>query len=769
MPHLDYVTLLERSGTDFLTGVTDIDAVVTEDGDVLLYATSRSGAAVSVFSISADGSVQLMDHQGIGGDSEQLALMEIAGVDCAVILGPQGAIPLLYEVNGQGQLTGPATTLGTPSEGLDVLVRVERGADTYLYGFDSTDPSQVQVCRVQSGGTLQPLGTPSVPDGISYLMTVEGGGDPFLLAVSADGTEIRSFAIGANGSLTLRGQAGADEGLGVANISALSMASLADGDYVVVASQGSGSLSVLKMTSNGQLIAVDHVLDDLNTRFDNVTALDSVTVGDRAFVVVGGSDDGISLFELLPGGRLLHLSTFVDDLGITLENVASLAITVLDGQLQIFVGSATETGVTMLSYDLGPQGATRLGTDQNNQIMGSDQGEVLFGRGGNDRIEAGGGNDILMDGSGHDTLYGGAGQDVFVMAADDDLDEIRDFNPNQDLIDLSAWTMLRNIWQLTFQQTSYGARLIYNGEELRIYSSSGEPLSQSQILRPGLINLSRVPVSSPELPANFYGTHGADNLTGNWGANLLIGRSGNDVLSGEDDNDLLLGGMGADRMYGDAGNDELHGQSENDTLYGGDGDDSLYGSWHDDTLYGGNGDDSLHGGSRDDDLFGQAGNDTLEAMTGNDFGQGGAGNDVIRGGPGNDTLYGGSGNDLVAGGNHSDTLYGDAGNDTLRGQEGHDWLEGGSGDDILTGGQHRDSFVFTVNGGSDLVADFTDNQDSLYLDDALWTGTLSKSQVIQQYGRIEGNNAVLEFDDGTTITLQGIQDLQSLPDDMIIF
>lgn len=103
---LTYVTMLERTVPDLLTGVTDLDIVPTTDGGAVLYATSRSGGAISVFSVAPDGSVSLLDHQSLGSDAERLELMEIGGLDHAVIMGPQGAGPQLYQIKGAGQLVG---------------------------------------------------------------------------------------------------------------------------------------------------------------------------------------------------------------------------------------------------------------------------------------------------------------------------------------------------------------------------------------------------------------------------------------------------------------------------------------------------------------------------------------------------------------------------------------------------------------------------------------------------------------------------------------
>jgi len=784
---LTYTTVLERSVADLLTGVTDLDIVPTTDGGAVLYATSRSAGAISVFSVAPDGSVSLLDHQSLGSDAERLELMEIGGLDRVVILGAQGPGPQLYQIDDSGQLVGGATTLGSAAGGLDILTRAEMGGETYFYGADSGAGGALQAYRLLPNGTLESLDPPSLLDGVSQVLTVEIGNARFVLTVSTDGTQVTSFELRNDGSLLQRGSTGANTGLGVAGISALSQATLPDGEYVVAAAQGSSTLSVLRIDPNGVLTPVDQVLDDLNTRFQNVTALETVTVGDRSFVLAGGADDGVSLFELLPGGRLLHLSTMADDFNISLGNVVSLAMAVVDGDLQIFVGSATETGITQLTYDLGTHGATQIGGDGADNLTGSAVGDVLSGGAGNDWIQGRQGRDVLMDGAGRDTLLGGAGADTFVLAADGATDWIMDFDPITDRIDLSAWPMLRNLEQITFQQTADGATLSFRDEVLQIVSVYALPLSVAELLTPDLINLSRVPVSLPQMQMRFFGTNGSDVLEGNWSANVLSGLDGNDRLSGGaggdrvwagGGNDLLLGDSGDDLLYGQNGDDTLIGGDDNDILYGhggndllkGDeGADTLYGMWLNDTLYGGNGDDLLNGGPMDDVLYGNSGNDTLDGTTGNDWLDGGYGNDQLRAGIGRDSLYGGYGNDLLEGGLHSDTLEGGVGNDTLWGQDGYDTLVGGAGNDMLVGGDHPDDFVFAAGFGRDTIADFEDNWDEIFLDDAIWGGNLTAQQVVDTFGRISGNSTVLDFGNGQMIILAGVSDLTVLYNDIVIF
>ena len=88
-----------------------------------------------------------------------------------------------------------------------------------------------------------------------------------------------------------------------------------------------------------------------------------------------------------------------------------------------------------------------------------------------------------------------------------------------------------------------------------------------------------------------------------------------------------------------------------------------------------------------------------------------------------ETLEGTAGNDVIYGVGGKDRLYGQAGADTLDGGSGRDYLYGGLGEDVLTGGAGNDVFVFitALNGGVDIVTDFTHGWDSFRLENSIFT------------------------------------------------
>src|SRR5690606_37788719 len=118
--------------------------------------------------------------------------------------------------------------------------------------------------------------------------------------------------------------------------------------------------------------------------------------------------------------------------------------------------------------------------------------------------------------------------------------------------------------------------------------------------------------------------------------------------------------------------------------------------------------------------------------------------------------------------NGADVVFGGAGNDWIDGGGGNDTLDGGIGNDVLTGGVGADRFVFLADYGQDRVTDFTDDVDTLFLDDALWGGGLTVAQVVATFASVQGGDTVFDFGGGETVILEHTGSLGLLLDDILI-
>jgi len=80
---------------------------------------------------------------------------------------------------------------------------------------------------------------------------------------------------------------------------------------------------------------------------------------------------------------------------------------------------------------------TVFGGNGNDRLIGNAFDDLLDGGAGDDTLISGGENDTLVGGAGADKMRGGAGADTFVFDTDDGADTIEDFDPAEDILQLS--------------------------------------------------------------------------------------------------------------------------------------------------------------------------------------------------------------------------------------------------------------------------------------------------------------------------------------------
>lgn len=363
-----------------------------------------------------------------------------------------------------------------------------------------------------------------------------------------------------------------------------------------------------------------------------------------------------------------------------------------------------------------------IGSRFDDTIIGTDFPESIADT-PSDTLIGGEGDDTLVGLSGSDFLQGGPGLDRLRGGANG---EIRGPGPG----DVAVFSAPSGQIELFFQQ---------DGSVLAAAPGAGIDL---------LINMEFIGASDGIFALNAFQPSSRGLRIGTEGGDTLIGTAGADLIYGWDSADTLEGGGAADRIEGGDGNDLVRGGGGGDLIHAENGNDRV--------LAGG-GNDVVSGGRGNDTLLGDKGNDRLE---------GGPGKDDIGGGTGKDTLFGGAGNDKLKGNEKADRLEGGAGKDTLIGGKGDDTLDGGSGKDTLEGGKGVDTFRFGPGDQRATILDFSDDQDVLMLDDALWQGTLGPGKIVRRFGEERKGDAILDFG-SETVRVNGI-DLGDLRDDLQI-
>lgn len=686
------------------SGLTDLQSIVI-GGVVHLYSSNGRNGGIVAYTLAPDGTM-----------SVQTTVIFPPGITSLVV----GDLVLTQGANG------PMLMVGSNAQG---LFGYALGANGGVGGAVQMTWSQAQsaagagdVSAIQALIALSNQAPQVFPGGFATtqvcdLADVTVGGQAFVLVACAARNGVTAFRVDAtNGALTEVDALGAEQGLGINLPTAMEVVEIGGRTFVLLAAAGTSSISVMELRAGGRLEPTDHVLDTGSTRFEGVQALSVAQDGDHVFVVAGGADHGLTLFLLLPDGRLVHLQTLADTNATSLHNVTTISTVISGDTLHVFAGSQNDAGISRFAIDLSSLGVLLTGTQAPDSLVGGARDDILMASGLSDTLAGGAGMDVLVTGSGATRMTGGADADLFVIRNGSGTTTITDFQRGLDRLDLSDLPMLRDVSQLTFLATANGVRIEYRGHVLLITAADGRVLTRNDLFPGGFDGGDHFPVfpreeppPPPPDPGNrgvyLPGTPWRDTLTGTDRDDTIIGGTGKDTIEGGLGNDLIDGGPNPDVIRARGGNNTIHGGMGRDVIFAGDGDDLIYGDEHRDRIYGGGGNDTIYGGLHNDTLWGNDGDDLIYAVDGDNFLNGGAGNDTLVGADGNDRLYGARGNDLIIGGAGNDTLDGWLGNDTLicgdgndiaYGQEGNDSIEGGAGNDTLLGRDGDD----TLNGGS---------------------------------------------------------------------
>lgn len=747
---LDMITdlaLTRIGGHDYLIAATHYGGgvaswrVVDGPGGTTLRAAGQFAYPDGVFP-RGDPAIEMVTHNGKPG----VYLTSMFSGGRVVVLDSAG-VPVGYPVLYPDDAT---------SWGIMALGQYSTPQGQFLYTGNSNSTA-ITVHQIGAGGALTPvastaaLATPDTPyAAIDVVKMVDLGGQQVMVALSTMGNFIATHAIGPDGVPVRSDFLGSAVLTGIYDPTDFVPVVVNGVTFLIVASYGSSSLTVLRMRPDATLVATDHILDELTTRFQGATALAVAQLEGRTYVFAGGIDGGITMFVLLPNGRLLFMDNVVGTDAMTLGGISAIEARVAGGGIDLFVTSTYQHGITVLRVDPGADALTFRGGA--GEAVGGDGADMIWAGPETTVMRGGAGNDTLIGGTGDVTMLGGAGADVFVPGLAKKT-TIYDFVIGVDRLDLSQMTGLKGESQLSINRRRDTATLVWGDYTVFLRAEDGVRWSADDFA--GTL----FPIYHLDIEASVsrkFGTEGNDTLIasaygsalhGEGGDDRLAGGAGDDQLYGGEGNDLLLGGPGDDYLDGGPGDDTLIGGLGHDTLIsasgrnlmdGGDGDDLLIGGDGPDRLFGGAGNDTIQGGGGDDwieDLEGDnlieggdghdtilagPGNDTIRGGVGNDFIRGGAGNDWIEGGPGRDTLFGGDGDDTLIGGPGNDLLYGGAGDDLLEAMEGDNYLFGDYGNDTLRAGDGRDTLIggpgddlLYGGGGDDSLAGWEGN-DTLY-------------------------------------------------------
>lgn len=486
MQHIQLRQYLEDGGDFSLTGLAVLEPVL-EGGVLWLLAGSAASGAISRIPLGAGQQIGVTSQFWRSGAGSGGALSEAAIASNATdsrlltIDSPSGRV--LTQSLGSSATLGPDAVLRTP-DGTAVLAsqieQIDVGGRSYLAAAgrvgDGIDLYEIQQdWQISSVSTL--VDTPkSTASGVSDLLSVTIGDSVFLIAASATENGLSSYRMQADGVLELVDSIGSKDGLWVSGLGDILSVELDGQHFIIGASAQSSTLSAVRLNPMGVFFITDIVTDTRATRFAGTSALDSFDLDGRDFIVTGGTDGGISLFELLPGGELYHHQSIEQGPAWNQGPVLEIEASVLGGEVQILVSGSSRGGLAQLVLPLADFGVRLSGGGQGDRLDGGPGDDLLLGGAGNDTLAGAAGEDTLIAGTGADRLSGGAGADVFVFAADGQGDTVTDFQHGQDRLDLSGWGRVYDLSALTIAPQADGALISWQDEAVRLHSADAQPI-----------------------------------------------------------------------------------------------------------------------------------------------------------------------------------------------------------------------------------------------------------------------------------------------------
>lgn len=462
---------------------TAIRAISTAEiaGHVVAYAATAPGGGLSAYKTTMGGGLQFHDSAplpsdlrgapenglGVGGADDDLALF---------FPGSDGDL-MARALTADGGLSGALPPIDLPAgpqtvRHLDHLPDPGGAPGGTLALTDAA--SGVQLYHLTGARTVTDVGQLAGP----ALSSALGRGVDDVLVTTVASDTVRGVFLSSGGALGPVAEASNDGSLAMTAPTAIETVSAYGAQFSIVAAAGTGSLTVLDFDDAGTARIRDHVIDTRATRFADVQDIAVAKVAGQAFVLAGGSDDGISLFTLLPDGRLAHLDSIATSVGAGLDGITTLAARHAHDTLHVFAATQGDRGLAHLAMPAPGNGEIRRGEGT---LEGGAGRDMLVAEGSDDVLLGRGGDDHLVAGPSGGELTGGAGGDVFVLRGGGGSVRITDFEAGTDRLDLSDFTMLRSPGQLDISETSTGARIRYRGEDVRIDSHDGAPIAADSL------------------------------------------------------------------------------------------------------------------------------------------------------------------------------------------------------------------------------------------------------------------------------------------------
>ncbi|MEX2443759.1 MAG: hypothetical protein WD492_09155 [Alkalispirochaeta sp.] len=263
-----------------------------------------------------------------------------------------------------------ATITITSNDYLDSLTYIDDLTDTAETGFEesysiiglSVDgnvyaavsgyaDNGVTILSVDADGSFSPVHTvfddgTTAFSGPRYMDVATVGGNVFLVVPGSTDDGFAVFQVDTDGSLTITDNVTDDDDYKLNGVWAAKAIDVGTNTYIVLGGNEDG-ISVFELSSDGTVTSTDNVAHDGTTAMEFIWQIETFATATASYVVpVGLTSNGFTVFELSSSGTLTLKDTVVDDETILLEQPYWVRHAEIDGAHYLYSGGASEHGIS---------------------------------------------------------------------------------------------------------------------------------------------------------------------------------------------------------------------------------------------------------------------------------------------------------------------------------------------------------------------------------------------------------------------------------------
>ena len=274
--------------------------------------------------------------------------------------------------NGDNETDGGTFEL----DAVSFVTSADVGGTTYVFAAGGLDNglsvfalgasgSLTNVSNITDAGTLNLVG-------VSGLTTITSQGNTYLVAAGAGDSGLSVFRVSIGGALTPVHDVADGGALNLGGVSRVASATVGGSAYLFAAGTNDDGISVFRVEGDGKLTTVYDLGDNGTLELDGVKGIATAAIGGNTFLfTAGGSDDGVSVFNVAADGTLINTSNVTHNGTLRLNGASDVASAVVGGVTYLFVTGTSDNGVSVFSVNasgvltntanVGDSAALRLG------------------------------------------------------------------------------------------------------------------------------------------------------------------------------------------------------------------------------------------------------------------------------------------------------------------------------------------------------------------------------------------------------------------------